>query len=255
MAIQYEDTLKVSSAGAMEMEYPIAGLGSRSYAFTVDWHIRVVLVLAWLFAVYMVFFALNQFEGNIFKAGSSNNQLISSLMIYPALAIYGLYHPVLEIVMKGRTPGKRIAGIRIVTLDGNIPGATAIIVRNLFRLIDSLPSFYMVGIASCFLTNKQIRVGDLAAHTLLIHEEVMEDKAIELMSNASHSSGLSAPQIEVLHDLLKRWKELERETRIRLGSKLLEAAGKPVAADDSISRQDNTVFAALNDLIKQKDEN
>jgi uncharacterized RDD family membrane protein YckC len=248
MAIQYEDSLRISSAGGMRMEYPIAGLGSRTYAFTVDWHIRVILVLAWYFLVYLVGIGLSLVWGDSFKLSSASGKLVGYLVVLPSALIYLLYHPVLEFLMKGRTPGKRMAGVRLVTLDGAVPGLAPVIVRNLFRLLDTLPSFYLVGIGTCLLTPRQVRIGDIAARTVLIHEEVMQDRAIELMSHAAHQSGLSVAQVEVLHDLLGRWKQLEREKRIALGQRLLDAAGRPVAEQTSFSGLDARVHGALLDL-------
>jgi len=248
MAIIYEDTITIHSAGAMEMEYSIAGLGSRTYAFTIDWHIRVVLVLAWLFMIYLAGLAINLVDSDLYKTVSNSNKIIGYLLILPSFAIYLFYHPVLEVMMKGRTPGKRMAGIRIITVDGETPNVSAIIVRNLFRIVDSLPTMYLVGIGCCLFTKTQIRIGDLAAHTLLVHEEVMEDKAIEQMSRASHIPGLSVAQIEVLHDLLKRWKQLEPDTRIRLGGRLLEAVSRTVEQGKSASTHASNIHAALLEL-------
>ena len=46
--------------------------------------------------------------------------------------------------MRGRTPGKRMAGVRLVTREGDIPGAGALVLRNLFRLIDSFKAFPLI---------------------------------------------------------------------------------------------------------------
>ena len=62
--------------------------------------------------------------------------------------MYFLYHFALEIAMHGRTPGKRMAGIHIVTREGGSPGAGALLTRNVFRLVDSLPLLYGVGLVS-----------------------------------------------------------------------------------------------------------
>lgn len=241
MGIEYEDSLTVGSAGAMVMHYPIAGLGSRSYAFIIDINIRVILATAW----WLLFYFIAKLSG----VSLASSTVLGKILLYSTAIgtnlIYFLYHPILETVMKGRTPGKRFAGIRIVSLDGSVPGIQAILVRNLFRLLDSLPFIYLVGIGSCLLTRKQVRIGDMAAHTVLIHEEVMEDKAIELMSNAATDSSLSPAQIEVLNDLLQRWKQLDRDSRIRVGQKLLQAAGTPVETGGSNSALDQRVHQAL----------
>ena len=55
----------------------------------------------------------------------------------PATAIYFLYHLVLEPLMAGRTPGKRMTGLRVLTPEGLVPTIGALITRNVFRIIDS----------------------------------------------------------------------------------------------------------------------
>jgi uncharacterized RDD family membrane protein YckC len=193
MGIQYEDSLTVGSAGAMVMQYPIAGLGSRSYAFIIDIHIRMVLAVAW----WLLFYFVLKLLGDNVESGSTVARALVLTGGIGSSAIYLLYHPVLEIMMKGRTPGKRFAGIRIVSLDGSVPSVQAILVRNLFRILDSLPFIYLVGIGACLLTHKQVRIGDIAARTVLIHEEVMQDDAIERMSKAAGDSRLAPAQVEV----------------------------------------------------------
>src|SRR5690606_4225634 len=96
---------------------------------------------------------------------------VQLVVVLPATALYLLYHPVLEVLMRGRTPGKRMAGVRIVKRDGGVPGSVALLVRNIFRLIDFLPFFYFVGLVTTMLTRHCVRLGDIAAGTLLVYDE------------------------------------------------------------------------------------
>lgn len=50
-----QDELQLTSTDATEVHLPIAGTGSRSYAFLIDWHIRVLLALAWLIGTIALF--------------------------------------------------------------------------------------------------------------------------------------------------------------------------------------------------------
>src|SRR5690606_18924459 len=102
------------------------------------------------------------------EASSSDFFVVVAL---PATAIYLLYHPVLEVAMRGRTPGKRIAGVRVVRRDGGVPGVGALLVRNVFRLVDSLPFLYCVGLTAAVLTEHSVRIGDMAAGTLLVYDD------------------------------------------------------------------------------------
>ncbi|NIP88829.1 MAG: RDD family protein, partial [Gammaproteobacteria bacterium] len=112
-----QDELQLTSTDATEVNLPIAGIGSRSYAFLIDWHIRLILALAWLIGVAGLF---GMMEGQGFwdEIFDSAGSMVFFVVIVPAAIIYFLYHLVLEVALKGRTPGKRAAGIRIVTTDG-----------------------------------------------------------------------------------------------------------------------------------------
>lgn len=70
----------------------------------------------------------------------------------------------------GRTLGKRARGIVVVKSDGSDCTWGAAILRNLLRVVDVLPNFYIVGIATAYLAGDQRRLGDLAAGTLVVHE-------------------------------------------------------------------------------------
>ena len=79
------------------------------------------------------------------------------LIVLPPLLIYFFYHPILEVLMHGQTPGKRLAGVRVVDREGGIPSTGAILIRNVFRLVDSLPSFYVVGLWTTFLSAQRLK--------------------------------------------------------------------------------------------------
>lgn len=145
---------------------PIAGLGGRSYAFLIDWHIRAIAGLAWYLAS-----ALSLERDLIPKQTDS---VFWWAAVTPALAIYLLYHAGFEI-LTGGTPGKRFAGVRIVDRNGRTPGIGALVVRNVLRPIDSLV-FYAVGLASVLLTRQAVRLGDLAAGTLLVYQETVDSE-------------------------------------------------------------------------------
>jgi uncharacterized RDD family membrane protein YckC len=68
------------------------------------------------------------------------------------------------------TPGKALFGLRVVTLDGGRPSLRAILVRNVLRLVDALPGFYIVGAISINLSTREQRLGDRAAGTMVVRE-------------------------------------------------------------------------------------
>ncbi len=228
-----EDRLVVQTADAVEIELPVAGIGSRSYAFLIDWHIRFLLALAWLALVTVLLSLLSpaeDFFSPLLTAGQGS--LYAALL--PAAAIYFLYHPLLEILMQGRTPGKRMAGIRIVSERALTPDAGALIIRNVFRLVDSLPAFYVLGLVVAMITARQVRIGDLAAGTLLVYDTGKRSLDFDGVIGPS-SSRLSPGDRELLDDLLERWRGLDAPLRRRLAEKFLARIGEPVGQGGSES--------------------
>ena len=207
--------LSVASVTGIEVALPVAGPGARSLAFIIDWHVRVVLAVAW----YVVATLIYNGAATLRMPAGPGPAWFGVLL--PALAIYFLYHPVVEVVMRGQTPGKRSAGIRIVTRAGGAPGVGALLVRNVFRLIDCLPVAYGVGLMLMLLTRESLRCGDMAAGTLLVYQRNAADA--ELLQDAAQRVGrLDSVGAEIAADLLQRWPALVPEARVRLSRQLLQ---------------------------------
>lgn len=68
----------------------------------------------------------------------------------------------------GATPGKALLRLQVALLDGGRPGFGAILMRNVLRLVDALPFFYLVGGLVAENTVHEQRVGDIVAHTTVI---------------------------------------------------------------------------------------
>jgi uncharacterized RDD family membrane protein YckC len=82
------------------------------------------------------------------------------------------YHVYFEVRHQGQSPGKRIAGIRVVDGRGLPLGVEQSFVRNVVRVLDALPLGYALGAIACFLDPLGRRLGDLAAGTLVVRESV-----------------------------------------------------------------------------------
>jgi uncharacterized membrane protein SpoIIM required for sporulation/uncharacterized RDD family membrane protein YckC len=158
-------SIAVASATGIDARVVLAGPGARSIAFVLDWMIRSALTLAYLLIAALAIL------GNLeFEIPQERETLWYLAGLVPAMIIYFLYHMVLEPLMAGRTPGKRMIGLRILTPEGVVPGVGALLIRNVFRLVDSMPVFYMVGLLFVIFGRRHSRIGDLAAGTVLAVE-------------------------------------------------------------------------------------
>lgn len=98
------------------------------------------------------------------------------------------YAMVCEWRYKGQTVGKRLLSIRVVDADGMKLQPGQIIIRNILRAIDSLPLCYMVGALSCIASRKSQRLGDIAAHTMVIREPKVQRPDLEQLKSDKYNS-------------------------------------------------------------------
>ncbi len=83
------------------------------------------------------------------------------------LLILGLGYYIVCEAATGMTLGKRMVGIRVVGEDGEQLTFGAALVRNLLRVVDAL-FFYLVGGLFALASSRGQRLGDRAAHTLVV---------------------------------------------------------------------------------------
>ena len=68
-----------------------------------------------------------------------------------------------------QTVGKRVMRLRVASEDGTKADAGPILVRNLLRAVDWLPSLYLIGGITMFATGaRRARLGDMAAKTKVV---------------------------------------------------------------------------------------
>jgi len=83
------------------------------------------------------------------------------------------YGGVFETLWNGQTPGKRLMGLRVISIDGQPINAQQAVLRNILRSADLLPIVapYALALLVCSLTRRFQRIGDLVCSTMVIVEE------------------------------------------------------------------------------------
>lgn len=120
-----------------------------------------------------------------------------AIQVILGFVISVFYSIVLEWFWRGQTVGKRTLGLRVMDERGLSLSFRQIVLRNLFRIIDILPSaFYLTGGMSCLLTKRCQRLGDLAAGTLVIRRRNLEEPEIEQILSDEVNSFRSYPHLE-----------------------------------------------------------
>lgn len=169
------NTYTVTTPEQVQIDYDIAGIGSRAVALLIDLTIigvgEVVLGIGGLVVTHHL--------SSLLQATGSQNLSAYVIGLY-VLVIFGwtlLYFVLFEGLANGRTPGKRWMRLRVVSVRGERVSIFASIVRNLVRIVDFLPTGYLVGMICMLVTKRDQRLGDLAAGTIVVMERPALDPA------------------------------------------------------------------------------
>ena len=142
--------MRISTPEGVDVELTLAGIGSRFIAALFDFMIEFAIILAAGFLLGVV-------------GGDGSGWANAGFAIIFFLVFFG-YDVLFEVRARGRTPGKRWTGLRVVRTSGQPVTFVPSSIRNVMRLVDMLPAppLYAVGMASIFVTGKNQRLGDLA---------------------------------------------------------------------------------------------
>ena len=70
--------------------------------------------------------------------------------------------------LAGATVGKWLVGIRVADLSGKKPGIRRSLIRNVLRIVDSLPALNVLGVVLILKSDENARFGDRIAETRVI---------------------------------------------------------------------------------------
>jgi len=186
------------------LELPIAHIGSRILAAFADYLLLFVALVVALVIFLIAVPRLSFFNEDVGMWGFA-------LAVLVLVTLHWMYFIFFEIVMDGGSPGKRLAGIRVVSRDGGKVGGGAIVLRSLVREID-----IMVGVLFMVLDPLARRVGDRLGGTLVIH-----DKPVEAVALGTLPRGWGAREAQVVEALLDRRDELDPWRGQRLAGRLV----------------------------------
>jgi uncharacterized RDD family membrane protein YckC len=161
---EFSDQLNIETPELVDIEMPVAGIGSRFIAILIDYLIWVagMIVLSVIAAVVLP---------SIHAFNKVSENWAAAIFIFLFFLLYWGYFTLFEAFWDGRTPGKRVARIRVIQRSGRAIGIFESMTRNFIRIFDQFPLIYGVGVICVFCTKQHQRLGDLAAGTLVVREQ------------------------------------------------------------------------------------
>jgi len=181
------DQLNIETPELVSIELPLAGIGSRFIAILVD---SLILGAALILLIFLAAFILPALD---LLGPKSASWGIGIFLLILFLLFWG-YFALFEAFNNGRTPGKRVARIRVIHQSGRGINFVEALARNLVRIIDYLPGFYGVGIAAMFMSRQSQRLGDLVAGTLVVRDREVEAPMWGESTSRTLTAAALAPQ-------------------------------------------------------------
>ncbi len=238
MAVDYEDTYTIATPEGIRLSWVLAGVGSRFLAILVD-SVLQVTVMAALFLLAGSVFGFGSLVGGVRSLGAG--LAVAALTVTLFVVMFG-YWVAFEVLASGRTPGKRLMRIRVVGRDGRPVGTRASILRTLLRLVDMIPSFYLVGTIAVVASRSNQRLGDMVAGTIVVRDaHARKGQTAAVTSTVQDTAGaqtwdvtaVSPADLSVVERFLARRATLDLTARQQLAERLADTLRPRVSGWDS----------------------
>ncbi|MEP6901521.1 MAG: RDD family protein [Actinomycetota bacterium] len=233
--IETEETLIIETPERVPLAFALASIGNRFLAVAIDHFIQflTIFIIAWAFMSWTG--VGDNFDRPAASLIAEMSKWTLALMIIILFLIFAGYFIFFEWIWNGQTPGKRLMKLRVIREDGRPITLWEAIARNLLRIFDNVPWFilpiYSVGLISIFLSNRDQRIGDMFAGTVVVRERTDEAPTFaETFSNPVSDAAfrrvqkqtdfradvnlLTEDEIEVVESFLRRRWDLNDRQRL-----------------------------------------
>src|SRR3989441_11837357 len=173
--------LEVETPDHVVLRYDLAGAGNRGFAAVIDFTVASLIVVA---ALMLLSFVSSETGDEIY--------ILGGVEVIVTLSLIWAYFILLEWLWNGQTIGKRAFKLRVINEDGSPAQFTAVLIRNLLRLVDFLPALYGLGVLVIVLSPKSQRLGDLAAGTYVVRAPRPQVDWFSLRTVTPLGAGLTA---------------------------------------------------------------
>ncbi len=226
--MNFFNQFKIETPESVELDFTLAGIGNRVYAFVID-----SIVLGFILTILLIIAALFLFNIPVLSSlfGIEEDQVglwILAIQFFIIFVTYVGYFVFFETLWQGETPGKRFVKIRVIQDNGRPITLQQATLRALLRPIDDL---FFLGIFFIIFGKQEKRIGDWVAGTIIIQEEQgkkntdltlskeAEDLAKYLQTNTDISQ-LLPEDFATIRRYLQRRDEMFTEAKIELARKL-----------------------------------
>ena len=219
------EKLTIETPEQIELEFPVAGLGSRGMALLLDTLIQLMVAIVVIVLVELI-------SPDLTRHWATAGKWVIAAAIFALFCLYWGYFAIFEVFWNGQTPGKRQAKIRVITASGRPITVFEAIARNFLRAVDSQLG-YVVGAIAIVVDKKNRRLGDLVAGTVVVHEvQEQGDSYWYSQQNPAATTpsveaiaAMTAQEFQLIETFLNRRLDLPYEQRLVTAKKIADRIG------------------------------
>jgi uncharacterized RDD family membrane protein YckC len=264
----FADHLHIDTPEQVELQFGVAGIGSRFVAVLLDMLIIVGVFLLELLVLALIASAATASGGNG-ELDEAGKWFLALWGIFNFLLFWG-YFTLFEALWHGQTLGKKVMKIRVLKDSGRQITFFEALARNLVRVVDYLPGFFLVGLITMLCNKRNKRLGDLAAGTIVVHDRVDEQpliyqssttivapttiplhepwrQAVPAMFPADAVAKLNGQDLMVMETFFTRMLDLPMETRAAMATRI---AGQ-MAAKMGVTLPEGNPERAMESIVFQ----
>jgi len=176
------ESLTVETTQNVDIEFQLASVGDRIFAFLIDWFFIVC------YCVICVLLIVNFGDGI---------EWVAFLLVLPVF----FYSLLCEMFLSGQSFGKMIMKLRVVKRDGSELTFGACLIRWLFRLVDVILSQGLVALLTIVINGKGQRLGDLAASTTVLKMDSKSHLSDTIYMDLKEDYAPIYPEVQKLSDV------------------------------------------------------
>ena len=228
-----QNYITLQTQEGIHFSLPLASPVLRLLALMIDLTLLVCLLMLLSLVGYLLLFI-------ILSVSKTLADLWMAIAILCSFMLWFGYFMIAEWRGQGQTLGKRILRLKVMDMRALKLQPNQIIVRNLLRVIDSIPLLYFVGGVSSLLNTHYQRLGDLAAGTVVVRLPQHKQPEFHDTLGGKYNSLRDHPHLEAL-------------LRQRCGPEETQIAYQAILRRDQLDPIARTqLFSALADHFKQR---
>jgi len=183
--------IAINTSQNVNINFNVASIGDRVIAFILDLFIKI----AYGIVVLYTFFSILDLGYVLSGMDQWSVMAVYIILMFPIV----VYPVVLESLMEGQTPGKKVMKIRVVKIDGYQASFGDYLIRWFFRIIDT--SFAgVVGLVCMIVSKNNQRLGDIASGTAVISLKNSINISHTILENIREDYVPTFPQVIALSD-------------------------------------------------------